>query len=840
MFKILHRVVFILVTFCVMQVFADDPVFDIGHMSSITIDGEADDWGGGGLKIPIFKSMHDIPAANDFQPACRLGWNEKGLLLLAQVRDNSFVEAKGDRDIWHGDAIEFFLADKKGGKQRVQLLIAPGLDPKCPDVRVRLINNSDRKPAGVEEIQAQVARICTTNGYSLEVLLPWQVIDIQPTPGREIAVQVCFNDHDTDKSIKQLIWYPKNGSYRDTTSMHRICLAETSSPAVRAAANVTHENFRWLVVHVNAIKEMTDQTVTLFDGDRQLTSGKLIAINDQAQAILRVRVNQFKTLPPTVQVHFADDTVPCNAKLPDLTFERARTALFAPLRFTPSSVFGSTSLPICDFEQPLVMEEVLGLYTMEMKVYDAQHKLVTAAIKPGRYGAVIRITTGDGKTYTRYRTLYRMQKSAEPWNMKFEAQIQLPAEYGIDPTIAVSAQTFVNDTYHESFWNMARHADYQAALLSGLSEMKPGREHTVYNGPVTLEKQWWTEQERILNGNDKRFTQSFMLPVKTDGNATVLHAGTMAEAGMVEDAPQKVDAILQKWSADTDEAFIACVVRNGVIVLHKAYGMRDGKPMTTVTPSWMASLSKLISGSTAMMMVDQQLIDLDTPIDAYLPEMHNAGFNKTPSIRNLWMHTAGMWSHLGEENPDLEHLIAEYAPNLHVGKKYEYDGMGLELGIQLLGQVSGQCYPLMVKSHLLDPLGCEYTECQNASWNTRSTAMDMAKIGQMLLNGGAYGPYRFMSEKTRDAMLPIDLSTITTDKSPVIYGIGTHWFAGDGLSDRCFAHAAASSATLRIDLKYNLVISMTRNDAGKNFNTYHPQFIQTVTDCMVKPGSFRK
>jgi CubicO group peptidase (beta-lactamase class C family) len=141
----------------------------------------------------------------------------------------------------------------------------------------------------------------------------------------------------------------------------------------------------------------------------------------------------------------------------------------------------------------------------------------------------------------------------------------------------------------------------------------------------------------------------------------------------------------------------------------------------------------------------------------------------------------------------------------------------------------------MVKTHLLDPLGCEVTECQNASWNTRSTAMDMAKIGQMLLNGGSYGLHRFMSPQTRDAMLPIDISTITSDKSATKYGIGTQWFTGDGLSDQCFAHGAASSATLRIDLKNNLVISMTRDNAGQNFSKYHPQFIKTVTDCMINP-----
>ena len=61
------------------------------------------------------------------------------------------------------------------------------------------------------------------------------------------------------------------------------------------------------------------------------------------------------------------------------------------------------------------------------------------------------------------------------------------------------------------------------------------------------------------------------------------------------------------------------------------------------------------------------------------------------------------------------------------------------------------------------------------------------------------------------------------------WGVGLTWFREGGLSDRTIGHGSASSCTLRVDLERDLVITMTRLTAGKNFRTYHPKFISAVT-----------
>ena len=297
---------------------------------------------------------------------------------------------------------------------------------------------------------------------------------------------------------------------------------------------------------------------------------------------------------------------------------------------------------------------------------------------------------------------------------------------------------------------------------------------------------------------------------------------------MKADAATKIDAVLTEWAGDTDEAFAVCVVRHGVIVLHKAYGTRDGKPMTVTTPSWMASLTKLMSGSLIMMLVDQGRIDLDDRADEYLPPLRQVPTNKSLTIRHLYTHTSGMQWHWGDYANDMEQRITAMLPFYKVGEKYAYNGTGMALACKILEGVSGESLPAFYRKHLLGPLGCRDTLVGNASSDARSVPLDIARIGQMLLNKGAYGKMRFFSEQTFEKMLPRRLTQVLGPDTDRVYGIGTSLFDKEGLGAGTFAHGAASGATLRIDPVNDVVIVMTRNAAGKDRNKYHQKFIDAI------------
>jgi hypothetical protein len=79
-------------------------------------------------------------------------------------------------------------------------------------------------------------------------------------------------------------------------------------------------------------------------------------------------------------------------------------------------------------------------------------------------------------------------------------------------------------------------------------------------------------------------------------------------------------------------------------------------------------------------------------------------------------------------------------------------------------------------------------------------------------------------------MLPQKLDKLLGPDTEVTWAIGLTWFRGNGLSQHTIGHGSASSCTLRVDLENDLVITMTRATAGRNFKKNHSQFIKAVTD----------
>ncbi len=150
----------------------------------------------------------------------------------------------------------------------------------------------------------------------------------------------------------------------------------------------------------------------------------------------------------------------------------------------------------------------------------------------------------------------------------------------------------------------------------------------------------------------------------------------------------------------------------------------------------------------------------------------------------------------------------------------------------MIEAVTGEAIPQFYKRRLLDPLGCSNMRVTDTSGGATSIPMDIARIGQMLLNRGQYGEMRFFSEQTFEKMLPEKLTKVLGPETGIEWGIGTTWSNESGLGEGTFGHGAASAATLRIDPVHDLVIVMTRNAAGTHFEKHHPQFIAAIVDGM--------
>jgi CubicO group peptidase (beta-lactamase class C family) len=526
----------------------------------------------------------------------------------------------------------------------------------------------------------------------------------------------------------------------------------------------------------------------------------------------------------------ADDKT---APVPSPEEARVREVLNLPLGF-PAYVFTGAAFPEARFEQAARAQELLGPHTVRTTFYDRGYHRVEEARKPGPYAAIIEGAPERGRPMRRYATLYRVPETISADSRPSESASEFAQLTGLDPEAVSAQQSLVTETVKGRPWSELARDPRFARLLAGLHEGRPTPAPVRKNEDAfAQERQWWVGLKRRLTGMDRLYPHRFLAPRMAKGSpAPMVHEGSLAEAGMKPDAPEKIDAALQAWAADTDQAFAVCVVRHGVIVLHKAYGIRDGKPMTVETKSWMASVTKTMSASLMMMLVDRGLVSLDDRVDRFIPALRDMDVPTPLTIRHLYTHTSGLfqWPGWNDEMPDVEERIADYYPLLKVGKEWGYTGTGNMLGSKIAEEITGEAVPLLFKHHLLDPLGMTHTDVIGTHADAFSVPLDMARFGQMLLNRGAYGEKQFFRPETFQQMLPQKLTKLLGPDAVKTFGISL-----DGTPER-FGHGAASAATFSVNVPDDLVVIMTRNSIGTNYDRYNGKFWGAIQDGIERPA----
>jgi len=185
------------------------PVCDIPKLD-ITVDGKVDDWADKGLKVlSLTAPRGKMRPPENFDPSFRIGWSEKGLLVLAQVKDDAVLESANPSRLWLGDSLEIFMTPRLGSNEAYQLVLAPGADPKHPKPRSRFYDQ--RRATRGEPLTAQIVGKRTQDGYLVELLLPWKSLKIRPAMGLEFGMQLFANDKDRGKGGRppfRVVWHP--------------------------------------------------------------------------------------------------------------------------------------------------------------------------------------------------------------------------------------------------------------------------------------------------------------------------------------------------------------------------------------------------------------------------------------------------------------------------------------------------------------------------------------------------------------------------------------------------------------------------------------------------------
>jgi CubicO group peptidase (beta-lactamase class C family) len=491
-----------------------------------------------------------------------------------------------------------------------------------------------------------------------------------------------------------------------------------------------------------------------------------------------------------------------------------------PIRFE-SFCFTGTKFPRCDFDQPDAVREMIGPYTLKVTCYNAGGRSVKSARTPGRYAALVEIRHSE-KVSKRFVTLCRTDGTIEA---------------GIDPQVLEEREAELVPPQPDKWSPVLPAGAHDAVLAAGLHDltaMNRAGEPLPADTLPQLDRQWWVGFKRHYYGYDTQYPGEFVCPRPVEGApAPTIREGTLAQAGMKPDALKTIGAACEAWAKDTGIGFALCVVRRGVLVIDKAWGVQpkgpqQGAPFTTATAAPLASTTKFLSAILMAEFVDRGLIAFDEPAEKYVAALRGIAVRRPPTVRDLYLHTAGFTGHWGDLLNDMEEVVADLYPTLDVWATHRYQGVGHALGGKIMEMMSGESIPRLFRRHLFDPLGCASLRSDHTSYGSSGTATDLARIGQMMLNGGAYGRMRFTSPDVIEQMMPIPGKDRFEPDKAVRWGVGMKLFDSDGLSERHYGHSGAGGSYLKVDPAYDTVIAMARHDEGDAYHKRRAEIIGAI------------
>ena len=336
-----------------------------------------------------------------------------------------------------------------------------------------------------------------------------------------------------------------------------------------------------------------------------------------------------------------------------------------------------------------------------------------------------------------------------------------------------------------------------------------------------------------------------------------LRAARPEDVGFRPDAMAAVDRVADEGlAAKAFPGGVLAVGKDSALVHLRPFGRfsyDEGAPEVKADTIYdVASLTKVVATTTmAMILVDEGKLDVRKPVSSFISGFRGGGKEKV-TVENLLTHSSGLeaWAPLYKEVRGKEEFLQKvvamdlaYAP----GTKSVYSDLGFFLLGEVLERVAGEPLDAFVARRVCEPLGMKSTmfcpsrdlvSCipptERDAWRGRlvrgevhdenayaiggvaphaglfSTAGDLARFAQMLLDGGVYDGHRIVSRATIERFT----KRAGVPDSARAYGWDTPYpasSAGDMLSPLAFGHTGFTGTSMWIDPERNLFVILLTN-----------------------------
>jgi CubicO group peptidase (beta-lactamase class C family) len=345
----------------------------------------------------------------------------------------------------------------------------------------------------------------------------------------------------------------------------------------------------------------------------------------------------------------------------------------------------------------------------------------------------------------------------------------------------------------------------------------------------------------------------------------VLQPGQPAQVGMSGQRLEIVNQILtEEVRSGRVTAASVLVARRGVVVLRRGWGTLTPEPASPKagpeTVYILASITKPVTVTALMLLVERGQVSLADPVQKHLPEFEGPDREKV-RVQDLLTHTSGLPDMLPENiklreaHAPLSKFVqgAMTTPLLFEPRTaFDYSSMGTLLAATIVERVAKMPLAEFEQRELFEPLGMKHSSLglgqrpvaetarvqgdsfaqtsesergygsNSRYWRSighpwggmHSTVDDLGIFLQMFLNGGIYNGKRILGRATVEAMIEDQ-----NHKLDHAWGLGwgmkasSAWNAfGDLSSERTFGHSGASGTVAWADPQRELlcVILTTR------------------------------
>jgi CubicO group peptidase (beta-lactamase class C family) len=187
------------------------------------------------------------------------------------------------------------------------------------------------------------------------------------------------------------------------------------------------------------------------------------------------------------------------------------------------------------------------------------------------------------------------------------------------------------------------------------------------------------------------------------------------------DDVRAVDSLFAAYSGDAMPGASVVVIRDGRVIVRRAYGMADLEHHVAATPETdyrLASVSKQFSAMAVMMLEEKDAaLNYDQSVRDFLEELPPAA--QPVTIRHLLNHTSGLWDYedlIPEtrtaqlDDADVLALVASkdslYFP---AGTAYRYSNSGYVLLGIIAARAGDMPFPDLLRTRIFTPLGMRAT-----------------------------------------------------------------------------------------------------------------------------------